>query len=183
MQHARMNTRTPVLRWLVADIIFTGHLRHQGDTFFKLSLKSLRAIIHPHQVKQEMHGPLESEVNRLIQTGVSLLNNYQSEMRSLETPAARTASDFITEGVRFLVTDLTMSKRAGNYGRKASRAVLQIMKKQRQAAVTQRYYMLYLGWLGDVTDLLSQVSTSSSRIVAPGNSQNLIRKVKLLGIP
>lgn len=125
-----------------------------------------------------MNVQIENDINTLIWRGADLLRNYQADLNNLDSPAAVVAKGFITESLGALVTDVTGSRRARSYSNKVTNAVFKNAKRQQIEAMTQKYYLLYVGWMQDVVNFLFQVSTNSTRIVAPGNSRTLVKRVK-----
>jgi hypothetical protein len=119
---------------------------------------------------------LNIQIGIFISQGNGIIQNYQSELAQLAAPTVAVAKDLLSEGAGEFIAELLGTKKAKKYGRKATQAYFAKNINESRQTITTKYYNFLNRWENDVVNLLQQVSTSG--MVAPGNSQKLILRVR-----
>lgn len=116
-------------------------------------------------------------ISGLLQHGIQIQNNLQSELQSANSPLASATRRIIAEGGGSIAAGLLGTRKARAYGKQITAGLLRDQKAKTQQEIVGRYYGHYQSWLGNVVSLLSRVSVDRPNIKAPGNSQSLVKKV------
>lgn len=125
-----------------------------------------------------MDALLSHQVDLLIARGSNLLNGLAGELDQIQAPGADVARDLIAEGLGTLAVDFFGTRKAKGHGKRITRAWLDGEKKGAVAAVTTRYYQQYQAWFRETSQFVAGVSINTPRLVAPGNSQAPVKKIR-----
>lgn len=124
-----------------------------------------------------MNTAINYQINALISRGISILQALDAELKQLAAPGANMARDLIAEGVSSLAVELFETRKIKRYGKNITKAWLNNEKKKAAEVVTGRYYQQYSVWFREVVELVSRISINKSRLMYPGNSHALLRKI------
>ncbi len=125
-----------------------------------------------------MNALIGFQIDTLISKGTSILLALEAELEQLKAPGTSVARDIIAEGVGSLAVDLFGTRKVKRYGKKVTKAWLDSERRKAANGIIGRYYQQYRTWFQETSEFVSRVSINTPRLVYPGNSGTLLRKLK-----
>jgi hypothetical protein len=125
-----------------------------------------------------MDTALNIQIGNFVSEGNWILQSFRSEVEQLKTPSVIVAKDLLVEGAGEFAGELFGTKKAKRYGKKVTEAFFAKNTNDNRQAIMTKYGGILDRWESEVVNFLQQVSTSTPGIIAPGNSEQLMLRVR-----